>query len=180
MTLVVEDGTGRADAESYASVEYADAYHIARGREESWFELDDEMKEQALRLAADFITQEYRLLWAGTRKTSTQALDWPRYDVPVRDAPGGSWYSYHPANVVPEEVRRANAELAFRAVATGALSDLSPDLSPPVLSKTVGPISVTYAEGARQTTRYAAVEALLAPLLSAASHGVSSVKVTRS
>ena len=161
MTLVVEDGTARANADSYCSIVFADTYHTGRGREESWSDLDSEVKEAALRQASDYIGQEYRLRWAGSRRTATQALDWPRVDVPMKDVPGASYSAYYPYDVVPDEVKKACAELAFRSISAA----LSPDLGAPVTGKTVGPISVTYAAGARQETRYRAVDDLLAPLL---------------
>lgn len=82
MALIVEDGTGLAAAEAYASVAEADTYHTARGREATWTDLDADVKERALRLATDYMQQAYRSLWAGTRKTTAQALDWPRWNVP--------------------------------------------------------------------------------------------------
>lgn len=183
MSIVVEDGTGLADAESYASVEFADDYHLTRGREETWVELDEVVKEQALRLASDYMVQEYRDRWAGYRRTLTQALDWPRWDVPRRDAPGwyGAWRAFYDSNVVPEEVKRACVELAFRAVdqdtLTVSAAGLLPDLEPQVQSESVGPISVTYFQGGRQQTRRSAVDAMLLPLLSS---GRGTIRVERS
>ena len=78
MSLIVEDGTGRADAESYASVSVADAYHTARGNT-AWAALaTTALKEAALRKATDYLGQTYGLRWKGYRMTTTQALDWPR------------------------------------------------------------------------------------------------------
>lgn len=155
MALVVEDGTGKSDAESYISVTDADTYFSNRGNA-TWTALTTAAKEQSLRKAADFMGQLYRERWAGVRVKSAQALDWPRYDVPRRDY--GDYYS---STAVPEEVKRACAELAYKA----SSETLAPDLGAPVTSKTVGPISITYAAGARQHKVYRAVENLLAPLL---------------
>lgn len=139
MALVVEDGTGLADAEAYIAVADADAYHAARGNA-AWAALATEAKEAALRLGADYMGAVYGLRWCGARLTTTQALDWPR------DAEG-----------VPAAVVRANAELALRASAGALLADQGPA----VKSETVGPLSVTYMDGARQSMRYALVDALL-------------------
>jgi hypothetical protein len=162
MALIVEDGTARADAESYASVADADTYFTNRGNA-TWAALDTAAKEQALRAATDYMRQTYRLHWTGMRVTGTQALDWPRAWVALVDAPSGyrSVPSYVPLNVIPAEVKNACAELAVRST----VAPLSPDLGTQVLRETVGPISVEYAPGARQAPRYAAVDAILAPYL---------------
>ena len=52
MSLVVEDGTGKADAESYISVADADTYHSNRGNTD-WAALTTTEKEQLLRGATD-------------------------------------------------------------------------------------------------------------------------------
>jgi hypothetical protein len=166
MTLTVEDGTARADAESYASVAFATAYHDARGNA-AWDELgSDTLREQYLRKATDFMVGAYRERWAGYRVTATQALDWPRYYVPMRDVPwgngenGGQWVAYWPMDSVPQIVQRACVELALRAID----GELAADLDPPVIEETVGPITTKYAIGARKNTVYQAVEAMLSPL----------------
>lgn len=171
MALITEDGTGRADAESYCTVAKANAFHKARGRTE-WEEIDPPAKEQYLRLATDYMAV-YRGRWDGYRKTSTQALDWPRYAVPMKDAYVYGGQNYYPDDEVPLAVQHACAELAFKA-SQGA--ELTPDLSPPVVREKLGPIETEYLPGARQTTRFAGVESMLAPFLCASG---SSMKVSR-
>lgn len=164
MSLIVEDGTGLADAESYISVTAADTYFLNRGNA-VWAALLTADKESALRKATDYMLQAYRVRWAGMRNLPTQALDWPRRYVPNRDVPqlyGPSPY-YYPFDAVPATVANACAELAVRASA----ADLSPDLTTQVKSESVGPISVVYADGARQDTHYKAIDAMLAPFLKA-------------
>lgn len=148
MALAVEDGTGVADAEAYISVTDADAYFSARGNA-TWAALDPTAKEQVLRKGADYLESEFR--WRGDRATSTQALSWPRSGVTMDGVALAS-------DAVPLAIKRANAELAVRASA----ADLKADEGAQVLSEQVGPIAVTYAPGARQGTRYAAVDAMLA------------------
>jgi hypothetical protein len=161
--LIVETGAGLSTAESYISVADADTYHTARGNESTWTDLDSTVKEQLLRKATDYMTQEYRARWAGSRVTTTQRLDWPRYDVPIKDAPAvyGSFPATYPYDAVPETVAAACAEFALRA----ASAPLGPDLTAPVIREKVGPIEVEYAEGARQTTSYQAVDNMLQPFL---------------
>ena len=172
MALEVEDGTAKANAEAYASVTAADTYMADRGYK-LWATMTTPEKEQALRRATDYMVGMYRLRWAGYRKTTTQALDWPRYEVPILDsAVEGTYAAFYSDTTVPTAVVRACVELAYRAAA----GELAPDLEAPVTSEQVGPISVTYAEGARQSVLYRAVTAMLAPFL-VASGGM--LKVSR-
>jgi hypothetical protein len=162
MALIVEDGTGKADAESYISVADATAYHAARGNA-AWAALaSDAVREQMLRKATDYMEQAYSERWKGERATTDQALSWPRSGVHGVDS-----------DVVPSAVSRACAELALRAIS----GDLAPDLSGQVKSETVGPISVTYADGARQQVKFQAVDSMLSALLEGSSITVKLVRV---
>jgi hypothetical protein len=160
MALVVEDGSGLSTAESYISVADATTYHAARANT-AWADVaDDATREALLRKATDFMVATYRERWAGYRVSTTQALDWPRYEVPFKDATvGGTFPSYYDSNEVPVAVQRACAELALRAID----GDLAPDLDAPVVREKVGPIETEYAVGARQSTVFRAIEGLLSP-----------------
>ena len=162
MALEVEDGTGKATAESFISVTDASTYHTARGNT-AWAALaSDTVREQCLRKATDYIEQVYRSRWQGCRVGETQALSWPRYDVEVEG------YAID-SNIVPTEIKNACAELALRASA----ADLNPDLTQGVLSEQVGSIQVTYDKASPQFTRYRAIDALLSPYLKANGGGCS-------
>lgn len=169
MTLIVEDGTARADAEALCSLTTADAHHAGRGVT-NWALLSDAEKEQALRRATAYMEQVYGPLWLGYRVTDTQALDWPRKDVPRREVDG-----YWAGDIVPPAVVKACAELALRAAA----GPLLPDESREVVEQTVGPITTKYAQGSPQAPRYAAVDAMLALLLVSA-RGSSVMRLVRS
>lgn len=162
MALIVEDGTGKADAESYISVADATAYHAARGNA-AWAALaSDTVREQALRAATDYMLQSYRYRWAGARKTATQALDWPRLDVPRLDTrlAAGSVFlqSYYDTSSVPTEVAQACAVLALKASA----GELAPDIGRITSREKVDVIEVTYQESAAPYVRYRAVDNMLA------------------
>lgn len=152
MALIVEDGTGKADAESYISVADADTYHTARGNT-AWTGATA-VKEAALRRATDYLEDVYAARWKGERGDAAQALSWPRGGVTVHGFAVDE-------DEVPDVVSRACAELALRALS----ADLLADAGAQVKSETVGPISVTYADGARQSTAYKAVDASLSPYL---------------
>lgn len=171
MALIIEDGTGKADAEAYRSVADHKTWCAARGIS---FDASDAVLEQQARLAVDYMTGQYRGRWAGYRVLSIQALDFPRYEVPKRDAPGGyrSYPAYYPSNSVPVEVQNAQSELMVR-VANG---DLAPDLTRGVLREKIGPIETEYDPNSAQSPRYPAVDRLLSPLLAV---GGSTVRVAR-
>lgn len=153
-TVVVETGAGLADADSYLSVAEAIQYHTARGNV-AWLRLTTlEARDIALRRATDYLRQTYGTRWRGERVSSRQRLDWPRTGVCADgfDVPSDS---------VPEAVRHACAELALRVLQ----GQLSPDLKPQPIRKSLGPISVEYTPAGREAPRYSAVDGLLQPLL---------------
>lgn len=167
MSIITEDGTGLATAESFVTVAEALTYHAARGND-TWATTTTAQQEQALRRATDYMGEVYRLRWAGNRTNTTQALDWPRYFVPRVDAISNGmtlssfgWYAYYSSTAVPDEVKKACMELALRAAA----GDLAPDLARQTTSEKVGEIAVTYQAGNRQYVKYRAIDNLLAPVL---------------
>jgi hypothetical protein len=176
MALVVEDGTGKADAESYISVADATTYHANRGNT-AWASLaSDTVREQLLRKATEYMVQVYRMAWAGSRMTITQALDWPRSDVPRKDVIGygyGGLPSFYPDDEIPTEVKRACAELALKANS----GPLAPDLSQAIVRQKVGPLETQYSEYSPQSKRYRSIDLMLSPFM-VRSNGVS-VKLVR-
>lgn len=166
MSLIVEDGTGLANAESLISVADATAYHAARGNA-AWAALaSDIIREQLLRKATDYMGQVYRMSWAGYRKTTAQALDWPRYEVPIIDSPAFG-LAYYDENSVPTIVKNACAELALRA----ASDDLAPDLEQRIKREKIDVIETEYDSTSPQYVRYRAIDNMLAPFFGMASNG---------
>lgn len=169
MTIVVEDGTAKSDAQVYASVSFADAWHLARGIT-LWATLSTTEKEQALVRAANHLQLWFRMRWRGWRTTETQAMDWPRGGVPVPDGPSDP--GYYSDSAIPIEVQQANAELAFKA----AFEDLLPDIdrSSAVKREKVDVIEVEYQDRAPLSKRFQSIELLLAPFLTSVSTGLGS------
>lgn len=166
MPLIVTPGAANAD--SYATVVEFKAYCDARGISYP----ADTVIEQRLRKGADYLVTVYRDRWAGTRTSTTQALDWPRYDVPMKDGPGyGEVASYYPNDEIPEAVKRANIEAANRAA-----TDLIPDQTQGVKRKRVGEIEVEYQDHSREVRTFKAIDQLLAPFLTAG----NGVRISRS
>ena len=73
MALVIENGQGLSNSESYVDVDYVDAYFLKRGNTE-WDSITN--KESRIVLAMDFIENNYTYL--GTKLVSTQSLSFPR------------------------------------------------------------------------------------------------------
>lgn len=164
MALIVENGTGLATAESYVSVAYATARNLSLGNS-TWAGLTTAQMEEALRRATNYMEQSYRLRWAGFRLTDTQALAWPRRYVLRPDSSANALYGYgtgyYAFDAVPVEVQQACSDLALRAAGGDLLADQTQRKS----SVTVGPISTSYEAGGKLSTTYAAIDALLRPML---------------
>lgn len=161
MALVVEDGSGKADAESYLSEADADAYNTAHSASTDWSGASTVEKEVALRRATQYLDMEYGARWKGMRSNEDQALDWPRYDADDRDE------VVLDSNEMPQRLLDATAECAERFIT----EDMLPDQTDPgVVTSTsvrVGPLSEakTYSGGKEPGKGYPVVEALLRGLL---------------
>lgn len=154
MTLTVEDGTGLAAADAYASVATADAYHTAMGNT-TWTGTDA-AKEIALRRATQYLDNRYT--YRGARLTSTQALEWPRvgYELGWR---AEAW-------PVPN-LRDACCELALRALSDSLQTDVKADQ---LIEQTIDVITQKWASKSGQM-RYPVVDSLLSRYTSGGTGG---------
>lgn len=93
VTVTVEDGTGRADANSYASVEAADAYFGSRPRSTAWKGLTAEAKARLLIHATRLLDASFA--WSGRKLNCSQALEFPRYpeEFDAQELPGSVVYA---------------------------------------------------------------------------------------
>jgi hypothetical protein len=160
MSIIAENGSGLATAESYCSVSFATSYHSKRGNA-AWDDLDPDVQEQCLRKATEYIDMRFGDLFTSEKLTTTQALAFPRYD--------------NGFGVLPVVLQRATAEYALRA----AVAPLAPDLPfdstgrlPTKVIEKVGPIDeeTSYATRGAQGTAaifrpYPLADALLKPLM---------------
>ena len=157
MALVVEDGTGLSNSESYISVTDATSYHAARDNPD-WLLITD--KEAALRKATDYMIQVYRSLWQGYRSITAQALDWPRQSVYNNEYPEEIAIA---SNIVPVEIKNACAELALKTYTDEVLLT---DEEQKLTQETIGPITVKYSDNSTTSTKqYSSVSAILKPFL---------------
>jgi hypothetical protein len=83
VTITKEDGTGLANANSYADLNNAEAYLENTGRKSNpaWKNASSDAKRAALIVATAFMDATFRCRWLGIlveATQDTQALDWPR------------------------------------------------------------------------------------------------------
>jgi hypothetical protein len=164
MSLIVENGQGLANAESYISVADADTYHSNRGNA-SWASLTTTVKEQLLRKATDYMEQVYRLDFLGYRHTEEQALSFPRDEVQRRDYTYLNQFSFYPNDTVPVELQQACASLALKTVGL----DLAPDIARITKREKVAALEIEYDSTKPAYVKYRSIDNLLAPFLNSTS-----------
>ena len=142
MALVIENGQGLSNAESYVDVDYVDAYFLKRGNIE-WDLITN--KESRIVLAMDFIENNY--IYLGTKLVSTQSLSFPR----LIDG----------ETVYPIAIKNALCELALKA----NNGDLLQDTGKTTIREKVGTLEVEYDPNQDDLTSYNYVNKLLAPYL---------------
>jgi len=165
MALVVEDGTGKTDADSYLSLTDADSYNLAHSASALWIAATEAVKEKALRLATQYLDVRYAGLWKGAKCSDAQSLAWPRIWAEKSDTYDSAYYD---SDAIPQKLKDATAELALRVVEGDTLFD---DITKPGVisstSVTVGPISksVSYSGGYNQVKKYPLIDGLIKQLI---------------
>ena len=158
MALTVEDGSGLAGADSYLSVADADTYHTGHNNPATWSGASTATKEEALRMAAQYLDAIYGGRWLGLKKGEGQALDWPRAGATDYDG------YYMDSSALPQKLKDMAAEMALRNITE--TSGIIPDISEPGTIGSeevkVGSISEkkTYLGGKSQIKRYRIVDLL--------------------
>ena len=138
--MIVEDGTGLVNADSYVSVAFADTYFSARGVSE-WALLTQAKKEQALIKATDFIDNVYQ--WNGKREFEQQALRFPRTD--IQDYEGTQ------ITGIPNCLKQAVCDAAYISNSSELFE--TAEHNGDVVSETITTLSFSYSkEGSRSTT----------------------------
>lgn len=157
MALIVEDGSGLDDAESYVSVADADNYATAHGLS-AWTGADA-VKESALRKATQYIDTTYN--FRSAKSYQYQALEFPRQ----------MWdWELDP---LMTRLRSATVELAVKALTESLFADVEPNV---VTLVKVGPITKqTRPADTSGQKRFANVDALLKQLTT----GLGGVSVVR-
>jgi hypothetical protein len=152
--IIVEDGSGVANANSYQTVPQARQYALNRGVELS---NDDDVVAGQLISGTDYL-ETFACDFQGSRSSSTQALQWPRIDVKL-------YGDDLPSNVIPNLLQSALNQLV---IAQESGIDLQPNYSANdfVIKEKVGPLETVYADPLNVGLKpnLTAVDALLAPL----------------
>lgn len=167
MALIIEDGTGKEDSQTYVDAAASRQYAEARGITLS---SDDAVVEQQLVSAMDYLEAQ-RARYQGTKtKPGVQALQWPRCGV-ILDC------SYAlPDNVIPVELKNAQMQLVLEVFAGNSLMPSSDGRV--VKREKVDVIEREFMTGqdlgggGLPSPSFPAVDALLAPLFAACGGGV--------
>ena len=140
--LVIENGEGLSNSESYVDVDYVDAYFLKRGINE-WASLTN--REQLIIRAMDYIENNYT--YQGAKLVSTQALQFPRL--------------INGETVYPIALKNAVCELALKSNE----EDLLADTDKTTIREKVGTLEVEYDPNQDNIKSYNYVNKLLAPYL---------------
>lgn len=104
ITLILEDGTGLATSNTFASSAEGDTYHEAHLYATAWTGATSGNKDIALAMATRLL--DAHLEWHGSRSSSTQALGWPRVGSTTKDG------VLLASDEVPAQVKNATVEFA--------------------------------------------------------------------
>lgn len=171
MSMVVENGTGLSNSNSYVSEAEADAYVLLR-LVPDWANLTVERKEASLVAATDYIEATYRQAFKGHRMGQTQALSWPREDAYVDGFEVAR-------NIVPDGVKKAAIELAI--LHSQGVPLLPDSITRGIKREKVDVLEVEYQDGALPMAQFPLPSRLLQPYLegSSSESGAMSLKVRR-
>lgn len=122
LTVIVEDGSGVDNANSYASVADAAAYHEANPQGDAWAALTELKKQQGVITATRLLDEQWQ--WNGYKLDDAQSLQWPRQQCPDPDSinsfrPG--WPrpindGYVREDIVPKAIKDATCAMALLCV----------------------------------------------------------------
>ena len=152
MTLIIEDGTGKPDAESYASAEDMALYAVKFGTVIPAGVTEQEALLRRAALAMDGMT------WKGRKTSREQALSWPRRDVLLDQ-------EIKPNNYLPARIHYGQMALAAEI----HQDDIDP------IDKRKGAVTLERVEGA-VTREYATISNSSGRLLPAAPDRPSSTQ----
>jgi len=169
-TLVIEDGTVVAGANSYYTLASADDYFDTRGNS-TWVDYDEDAKIYAMIKACQYMEN---LNWKGVKSLSDQELVWPRIGMEDEDG-----YAID-SDEIPKRIKWGQAEIAYRYILD---TELETDISAgagSVKSEQVDVIKVEYFTGKSVNKTYQRVENLLAPFLKYGGTGSCVIPLIRS
>ncbi len=118
LTLTVEDGTSKADANTYISLDDANTYFEGRLNVSPWTDASDATKQAALVQSARIL--DHYVAWLGYKTDQDQAMQWPRWGICYEgsryyecpDQPQ-TWIYALDSETIPQEIKDAQCELAL-------------------------------------------------------------------
>lgn len=109
VNLIVEDGSGLQNANSYCDLDYALEYCTNKGYA-SWLSLSENEQKVFIIRGTEFIDNFY--MWKGRKGKGSQALSFPRLDLYDDD--------HYLINGIPDKLKKACLEAAFLNSTSGA------------------------------------------------------------
>ena len=182
LTLIKEDGTGRADANSYADVAEGDSYHEAHLYATEWTGASAGTKAAALLFATRLIDAHYQ--FRGFKAHDVQSLQWPREFARDDDAlrtRGIAGLSqrdeYFDTNGIPKLLRDATIETARELIKANRTED--PDGEGLASMTLTGTLSLTFNKNDRRPVIPHVAQAMLSKLGDYLNRTSGSVKLVR-
>ena len=135
-TLIVEDGSGVENANTYIDVAYLTSFASDRGYTISTVQL---VQEQQILKAMDYLFW-FADQWQGVKTNASNALHWPRRYVSLDCAE-------FPSNSIPTQLKNAQAQLVVEQQARTLLwpKPRTSTIEGLVQEKTVGPLTKKFA-----------------------------------
>lgn len=176
MSVIIEDGSGVPNAESYISVgdmdDYASRYGITEWPTGSTTAVTTK-KEIALRRAAQYVDNKYGPDFSGQRLSQKQGLLWPRSHAFMADG------SSIPENSVPACIKAAQCEAA-RLTATDTQLTAMREAGPVLKRKKTDVLEKEWFEGtAAQAPVFGNVDAALSPLFGQGGDFITTARLGR-
>jgi hypothetical protein len=165
LAVSIDSTVGGASSNSYVTSAEADTYHEGRLNATSWSGATADDKNRALVEAQRELNT---LEFTGNRVTSTQVLQWPRYNAYNPDGTGASFL--YESTEIPQRIQDAQCELALEFLKAGTVDVAALPSTDGIITKTVDVLSTTYAPHARRKglARFPRIWKLIAPLLEGA------------
>ena len=162
LILIVEDGSGLSNANTYVSLDEANTYHEAHLHASVWHDMT--LEERKASLIQSTRVMDEQVEWSGWKATSGQALRYPRGGVNDRDVGDPAFYAFYgyslPSNVVPVWLKNATIELARWLKAEDRMAD--PETAG-YASLSVGKLSMTLDPGDRKSILPRVVRDMVSP-----------------
>ena len=156
MTIIVEDGSNVANANSYVSVSDLESFAALRGYT---LPATTAEKEVLLIKGSDY-TESFRAKYQGQKTYSDQSLQWPREPVIIDGYQIGS-------TSIPSDLKNAQMQAAIEVSLSGG--DIQPNTGKNIKKEKVDVIEVEYQDGggALYAPTYPKVDTYIDPLIKA-------------